>query len=151
MHSENSDQTGGMPRLIWFFTGHTCQFIGFVMQWLICLLMSCSFASYYRKMDVQWVSAITEQKKANSCQEMKVYFKCVSIKWATSWENLFCHMRPTKAQISLQYLYLLNPKFQDSSWLLKLSRVVWVLPGRKPWRHVFLWWGSYLTDSGLYL
>ena len=28
VHSEYSDQTGRMPRLIWVFTGHTCHFIG---------------------------------------------------------------------------------------------------------------------------
>ena len=28
--SEDSDQTGRMPRLIWVFTGRTCHFVGFV-------------------------------------------------------------------------------------------------------------------------
>ena len=28
--SEDSDQTGRMPRLIWIFTGRTCHFVGFV-------------------------------------------------------------------------------------------------------------------------
>ena len=30
--SEDSDQTGRMPRLIWGFAGRTCHFIGFVMR-----------------------------------------------------------------------------------------------------------------------
>ena len=30
--SEDSDQTGQMPRLIWVFAGHTCYFVGFVMR-----------------------------------------------------------------------------------------------------------------------
>ena len=34
-HSEDSDQTGRMPRLIWVFAGRTCHFVGFVMRWLI--------------------------------------------------------------------------------------------------------------------
>ena len=34
VHSEDSDQTGWMPRLIWVFAGHTCHFVGFVMQQL---------------------------------------------------------------------------------------------------------------------
>ena len=34
--SEDSDQTGRMPLLIWVFTGHTCHFVGFVMRQLIC-------------------------------------------------------------------------------------------------------------------
>ena len=33
--SEDSDQTGRMPRLIWVFTGRTCHFVGFVMRWLM--------------------------------------------------------------------------------------------------------------------
>ena len=32
--SEDSGQTGRMPRLIWVFAGHTCHFVGFVMSWL---------------------------------------------------------------------------------------------------------------------
>ena len=34
-HSEDSDQTGWMPRLIWVFAGRTCYFVGFEMRWLI--------------------------------------------------------------------------------------------------------------------
>ena len=34
--SEDSDQTGRMPRLIWVFAGRTCHFVGFVMRRLIC-------------------------------------------------------------------------------------------------------------------
>ena len=32
--SEDSDQTGRMPRLIWVFAGRTCHFVGFVMRGL---------------------------------------------------------------------------------------------------------------------
>ena len=32
VHSEDSDQTGWMPRLIWVFTGLTCHFIGFILR-----------------------------------------------------------------------------------------------------------------------
>ena len=32
--SEDSDQTGGMTRLIWVLNGHTSRFVGFVMLWL---------------------------------------------------------------------------------------------------------------------
>ena len=37
VHSEDSDQTGRMPRLIWVFAGHTCHFVDFVMKRLICI------------------------------------------------------------------------------------------------------------------
>ena len=30
--SEDSDQTGRMPRLIWVFAGRTCHFVGFVVR-----------------------------------------------------------------------------------------------------------------------
>ena len=36
--SEDSDQTGLMPRLIWVFAGRTCNFVGFVMRQIICIL-----------------------------------------------------------------------------------------------------------------
>ena len=33
--SEDSDQTGRMPRLIWVFAGRTCHFVGFVTRRLV--------------------------------------------------------------------------------------------------------------------
>ena len=38
--SDDSDQIGPMPRLIWVFIGHTCHFVGFIMRWFICQLWS---------------------------------------------------------------------------------------------------------------
>ena len=32
--SEDSDQTGRMPRLMWVFARRTCHFVGFVMSWI---------------------------------------------------------------------------------------------------------------------
>ena len=48
MHSEDSDQTGRMPRLIWVFAGRT-HFVGFVMSWLIsiCLLYHVFCCCFY--------------------------------------------------------------------------------------------------------
>ena len=34
--SEDADQTGRMPRMIWVFGGRTCHFVGFVMRQLNC-------------------------------------------------------------------------------------------------------------------
>ena len=34
-HSQDTDRTGQMPRLIWVFAGHTCYFVGFVTKPLI--------------------------------------------------------------------------------------------------------------------
>ena len=35
-HSEDTDQTGRMPSLIWIFAGRTCHFVVFVTRRLIC-------------------------------------------------------------------------------------------------------------------
>ena len=42
-HSEDSDQTGQMHRLIWVFTGHSCHFVGFLMRQLICFYINEGF------------------------------------------------------------------------------------------------------------
>ena len=34
-YSEDSDQSGRIPRLIWVFAGRTCHFVGFVMRRLL--------------------------------------------------------------------------------------------------------------------
>ena len=44
--SEDSDQTGRMPRLIWVFAGSICHFISFVMRqlkWLLAMTASSKF------------------------------------------------------------------------------------------------------------
>ena len=50
--SEDSDQTGRMPRSIWIFTERTCHFVSFVMRWLILcntwqILLIFSFGSIW--------------------------------------------------------------------------------------------------------
>ena len=40
-HSEDCDQIGRMPRLIWVFAGRTCHFVGFVMRRLHCFCPFC--------------------------------------------------------------------------------------------------------------
>ena len=59
VHSEDSNQTGRMLRLIWALAGCTCHFVSFVMRWLIycvseqgrlwwdcCLILHCSSLWY---------------------------------------------------------------------------------------------------------
>ena len=41
VHSEDSDQTGWMPRLIWVLAGRTCHFVGFIMCRLIYIYHVC--------------------------------------------------------------------------------------------------------------
>ena len=44
-HSEYSDQTGRMPRLIWVFAGHTCQFVCFIIMWWLKLRLKSTVVS----------------------------------------------------------------------------------------------------------
>ena len=47
-HSEDSDQTGRMPRLIWVLAGRTCHFVGFVLRWLAHMFFVISKANLFR-------------------------------------------------------------------------------------------------------
>ena len=55
--SEDSDQTGRMPRLIWVFAGRTCHFVVFVMRRLI---LCCKWTRRPIRMTVRIASTITE-------------------------------------------------------------------------------------------
>ena len=55
-HSEDSDQTGWMPRLIWVFAGRTCHFVGFVMRRLI---SCCNVAKLWKCKGAIKTEAIT--------------------------------------------------------------------------------------------
>ena len=52
--SEDSDETGRMPRLIWVFAGRTCHFVGFVMWRLI------SFCGH-QKFQIPWNKLMIRQ------------------------------------------------------------------------------------------
>ena len=57
-HSEDSDQTGRMSRLIWVFAGRTEHFVGFVMLWL----KSTKWPVYpERNIISAWASAQSDQ------------------------------------------------------------------------------------------
>ena len=45
--SEDSDQTGRMPRLIWVFAGRTGHFVGIVMHWLILFFLKFLDNKFY--------------------------------------------------------------------------------------------------------
>ena len=70
-HSEGSDKTGRMPRLIWVFVGRIATLL--VLLWGGLYIEQFTWT----KMHLQ------------------------SHNWAAAWENLLCHMRTTKTQISL--------------------------------------------------
>ena len=55
-HSEDSDQTGRMSRLIWVFAGRTCHFVGFVTRRLKSIL-------YHKIFSLRFVYKTTIQQK----------------------------------------------------------------------------------------
>ena len=56
-HSEDSDQTGRMPRLIWVFAGRICHFVGFVMRRLKCRFSHLQRA-YGTPRPIPWIRLI---------------------------------------------------------------------------------------------
>ena len=76
--SEDSDQTGRMPRLIWVFAGRTCHFVGFVMRRLT---LSCYEASFILNISVvcfwesqmldKWQWIIKEILKHSACMKSR--------------------------------------------------------------------------------
>ena len=54
VHSEDSDQTGWMPRLIWVFAGRTCHFVGFVVQQLIYFIFQFPSVSKPKTLEKQY-------------------------------------------------------------------------------------------------
>ena len=57
-HSEDSDQTGRMPRLIWVFAGLN-HFVDFVMSWLICFVF-CGISAL--NLNVTWTFKNFQEK-----------------------------------------------------------------------------------------
>ena len=76
--SEDSDQTGRMPRLIWVFAGRTCHFVGFVMRRFI--LYEPNYENVCQPIPVkQILSSYLFSLQSDQC----VY------NWAMYWENQF--------------------------------------------------------------
>ena len=71
-HSEDADQTGRMPRLIWVFAGHTCHFVGFVMRWLEWLPVRKWVCSHLRQI-------IVVQNNLNSNSRKRIF---AHVRWA---------------------------------------------------------------------
>ena len=84
-NSEDSDQTGWMPWLIWVFAGHTDHFVGFVSRQLIMLSGKCWAHQYswqwvWLPIQGWWVWATA--RTHNFCA-------------AWSWNNFYSHFRPS--------------------------------------------------------
>ena len=104
--SEDSDQTGRMPRLIWVFAGRTCHFVGFVIRRL-------NYVRYI--MRKSWLELIVN--KRNDLSYIKVFTRrgwTEAMIWAASGENL-----------SLGLVTRIDPKWVCSATLLELC--IWHL------------------------
>ena len=66
-HSEDSDQTGRMIRLIWVFTGRTCHLAVSVMRWLKYLILHLLPLSPVAEKETQWAHSV----KMTSYQSMR--------------------------------------------------------------------------------
>ena len=81
--SEDSDQTGRMPMLIWIFAGRTCHFVGFVTRRLLSVYYTCingslilpkrTFRSSYNRTSVtpvveQMNTVASSSVHVNSCR-----------------------------------------------------------------------------------
>ena len=139
-HSEDSDQTGRIPRLIWVFAGRKAHFVGFVMRRLKYLLrkfwVKC-WHSCYRTSHVltyfknwqkhiavsrswKWLNFVTFSGSICIQTQKTMSWTCIQIiKWHL--ELIEMSIRAVWSALLLftawivQYLYLLSPKFQYSS------------------------------------
>ena len=90
--SEDSDQTGRMPRLIWVFAGRTCNFVGFVMCRLIFFL---SFF-LYKKSALHYWGHIRRKPVYTICEHQRRRSACAS-------EDRFSH---TVAYFALPFIFV---------------------------------------------
>ena len=108
-HSEDSDQTGWMPRLIWVFTGRICHFVGFcheaahfiLLQALQCQcwqkgssnVLGCKSFYFIKTGKLRHASGINETRR-KGMQENP--FGCfVQMENSITWDNYFCKPRLT--------------------------------------------------------
>ena len=73
-HSEDSDQTGRMPRLIWVFAGRTCHFVGVVMRRLRSIWWH---RKIWERNLLLWMKGTWSCKKSNNslfqCQMVEIW------------------------------------------------------------------------------
>ena len=86
--SEDSDQTGWMPRLTWVFAGRTCHSVGFIMRRLIWNHLGNSLTNLYES-DTRWMwMSYNTLEKAMFCTTFK-RIKFVS-KNKNAWDINYC-------------------------------------------------------------
>ena len=110
--SEDTDQTGWMPRLIWIFTGRTCHFVGFAMRGLISKTFfsehtwtrkaQISVRIWQRNLDLYLLPfcCYTYSLVQQTMFTGNPFYLSYNVRKRTVW-----HMRPTKIQISLHVVW----------------------------------------------
>ena len=140
VHSEDSDQTGWMPRLIWVFAGHTCHFVGFAMQRLYFAainngmqalpnvhsyaatnfhISTCPFSRHW------WIKFL----RRSNCPEIFFFTKVMKInrkKWFF-YNGLKCHYIgfPHDLEI-LKETEIWKRSLEKWKWLNYLSMALWL-------------------------
>ena len=100
-YSEDSDQTGRMPRLIWVFAGRTCHFVGFVMRLLKCvIILNCM--NY-------------NQNKLRYIKNSNVYNIYIFMAWFSMLQNkIFILRKKEKGKILFLFFFLFMYNWDDS-------------------------------------
>ena len=90
-HSEDSDQTGRMPRLIWVFAGRTGQFVVFVMRRLI----------YFRRSTTKPTKCHVRPAKTQISLNIRPVWSVFAVNFMGSSEPKLCSSRQQRLWISL--------------------------------------------------
>ena len=126
--SEDSDQTGRMPRLIWVFAGRTCHVVGFVMRRLIS-------------------TPATVCRVDGNYQNANCPFRCKTSHWAASsefvsssipsWQILTAHAQPFRGARDLAFCLkvpldslLVWASSGGSGETARMHRLVWTFAAR---------------------
>ena len=99
-HSEDSDQTGRMPRLIWVFARRTCHFVGFVMRLTFSVL-------------IHWWVKVLVVCSSSVCLRLLVWFVQDSLV-AICWERTSCPL--------VLFYILTDLKKHNTSFFMKGSK-----------------------------
>ena len=94
MDSEDSDQTGRMPRLICVFAGRTCHFVGFVMRRLISndslvISMSCDLLYFVDELEKDNAVKYQEISDTEESKQFSEQFDSATVSEANISEEEF--------------------------------------------------------------
>ena len=142
-HSEDSDQTGRMPRLIWVFAGRTNHFVGFVTRRLILFYHKIACNIMCMK-TLYWSKYEPPHDKANN----------VAVR--PSKTQISLGIRPVWSEYSLSAWRKIGSldthwaHSEDSDQTGRMPRLIWVFAGRTIILLVLPWGGSIMIYQNRY-